>query len=321
MYSRLDGSVLWLSRIFRFPMEIGTWHEPLERPTAQGSADPCWIAKVGRYNLGSFVRLRRRVSVAQRRLPTRPLRGHRPHRRGGDGPRRVIVIASFHLVHHRRRRVRRGRPPHTPGLKFWRSLSTDDDFTTPHPGFARTVLAPPALKRLAFFGVWEDENALQDFMNTSHLVREWAERGDEAWHLWLKPIRSTGTWHQTNPLEGCDRTNVSESPVAVLTRGDVRIPKLPAFWLLGARLARDVRQAPGFIAGVAMTERSVVEVATFTVWRSLDDATNFAYQRRAHAEVVARNHRERIMKVFFSAYFHSYHSEGTWHGGNPAPLN
>ena len=80
----------------------------------------------------------------------------------------------------------------------------------------------------------------------------------------------------------------------------------------------DVREAPGFVAGVAMTERPFVDVATFTVWRSLDDAVNFAYQRRAHSDIVARNQRERIMKAFFAGYFHLYRSAGTWRGQNPA---
>ena len=143
------------------------------------------------------------------------------------------MIASFHLVHYRRRKLSQGRPARTPGLRFWRPLSTGPDFTALNPGVGRIALARPEFKRWAFFGVWEDENALGHFLDTSRLAREWAGHGDEAWHVWLKPIRSAGTWHQINPLEECDGTDVPQAPVAVLTRGDVRVSKLPAFWFWG----------------------------------------------------------------------------------------
>jgi heme-degrading monooxygenase HmoA len=79
----------------------------------------------------------------------------------------------------------------------------------------------------------------------------------------------------------------------------------------------DVRKAPGFIAGIAMTERPFIEVATFTVWQSRDDATNFAYRRRPHQEIVAQNERQRIMKAFSKAYFYPKRSAGTWRGQDP----
>jgi hypothetical protein len=79
----------------------------------------------------------------------------------------------------------------------------------------------------------------------------------------------------------------------------------------------DVLEAPGFVAGVAMTERPFVEVATLTVWSSVEDAVSFAYKRQAHTGIIARNREEGIFKAFFAAYFYPYHSAGTWRGQDP----
>jgi heme-degrading monooxygenase HmoA len=228
------------------------------------------------------------------------------------------MIASFHLVHYRRQRFHRNQIPHQPGVKYWRTFSTGPDFTALNPGFTRFSLARPEFRRWGFFGIWDDEAALDRFLESSRLARRWEERSAEAWHARLKPIRSAGTWNGLNPLEGCIAPDAPRAPVVVLTRGDVRVSRLPAFWLWATRTAvNDVREAPGFVAGVAMTERPFVEVATLTVWNSLESAASFAFKRQAHKEIIARNREQGIFRAFFAAYFYPYHSTGTWRGRDP----
>jgi hypothetical protein len=203
-------------------------------------------------------------------------------------------------------------------MRLWRPFSTGPDFGALKPGFTRLSLVQPEFRRWGFFGMWEDESALERFLESSRLARDWKERSAEAWHVWLKPIRSAGTWNGLNPLEGCNTADAPRAPVVVLTRGDVRVSKLPAFWLWATRTAvNDVLEAPGFVAGVAMTERPFVEVATFTVWSALEDAVSFAYKRQAHKRIITRNREEGIFKAFFAAYFYPYHSAGTWRGQDP----
>jgi hypothetical protein len=231
------------------------------------------------------------------------------------------MITSFHLVHYQRRRFHQSRLQEIPGLTFWRPFSTGPDFTALKPGFTPLTLAAPEFKRWAFLGIWQDENALKLFLENSSVAREWEGKAVETWHCWLMPIRSSGTWHGENPFEAFDLPEVRTSPVAVFTRADVRISKLHVFWLRGTHSAvSDVRQAPGLVAGLAMTERPLVEVATFTVWRSLHDAMNFAYKRRAHQGLIERNQRDQVFKAFFAAYFFPFRSAGTWRGEDPVSL-
>lgn len=231
------------------------------------------------------------------------------------------MIASFHLVHYLRPKLRQSQFTGADGLCFWRPFSTGPDFTALKPNFTRLTLARPEFRRWGFFGIWQEEAALNHFLEASPVAREWRKRGAETWHIWLQPIRARGNWQGTKLLEGVDSVEAPHAPAALLTRVDIRLSKVPAFWLGATYPAvTDVRKAPGFVAGVAMTELPLVEAATFTIWRSCGDATNFAYSRSAHQEIVARNGRERITKMFSAAYFHPYRSVGTWRGQDPLSL-
>ena len=235
------------------------------------------------------------------------------------------MIASFHLVHYRRPIFRQRVFPLVKGLLFWRPFSTGPDFRGLKPGFTRTALARPEFRRWGFFGIWQEEAAVDHFLEASQVAREWKERGAEAWHVWLQPtsvVTHVGeSWPGVKMLEEGLSVGAPKAPAVVLTRADVRLPKLPAFWFGSTYPAvSDVRKAAGFIAGLAMTERPFVEVATFTVWRSRDDAADFAYRRRPHQEIVVRNSRERIMKAFSAAYFYPNRSRGTWQRQDPVAL-
>ena len=231
------------------------------------------------------------------------------------------MIASFHLVHYSRPKLHQSQFTGADGLCFWRPFSTGPDFTALKPNFTRLTLAKPEFRRWGFFGIWQEEAALNHFLEASPVAREWQQRGAETWHVWLQPIRAGGSWPGMKLLEGLDPVDATNAPVAVLTRVDIRLSKVPVFWLWATYPAvTDVRKAPGFVAGVAMTELPFVEAATFTIWRSYGDATNFAYSRRAHQEIVERNDQDRIVKAFSVAYFHPYRSVGTWRGQDPVSV-
>jgi hypothetical protein len=228
------------------------------------------------------------------------------------------MIASFHLVKYRRRRFLPPRPPGADGLEFWRPLSTGPDFRRIPAGFGSLDLAKPNFRRWGFFGVWRDERAVERFLGVPAAGRDWRAGAEETWDIRLRPIRCGGTWEGSNPLGAFDATGLPGEPVVALTRGDVRLARLPAFWFGATKIAvTDVRLAPGFLAGIAMTQRPFLDVSTLTIWKSLDDAVDFAYRRRAHSSLVARNREERIFSAFFFAYFSPSRSSGTWDGRDP----
>ena len=107
------------------------------------------------------------------------------------------MIASFHLVEYRKRRLSppRQAPGAVAGLRFWRPLNIGGDFAffREHP--TRRALYPtlrPDFRRWAFYAVWDDEPALDDFLERGPVARSWADGAAQAWHIWLQPLRVRG---------------------------------------------------------------------------------------------------------------------------------
>ena len=229
------------------------------------------------------------------------------------------MIASFHIVHFKKRHLVQSKKTNgVAGLRYWKPLSIGPDFKALPDNFSRWALAKPNFRRWGFFGVWEDKEALDVFNSESSITRRWHETSREVWHARLTPKRSSGTWHGSNPLENLDQVQLPSGPVAMLTRGELHLRKVPTFWLETTRVAvTDIRKLPGFLAGVALVELPLVEVMTFTLWDSADSVMNFARRRPAHSSLIERDKHDRIFRAFFYAQFFPSESSGTWYREDP----
>src|SRR5438093_2839617 len=180
------------------------------------------------------------------------------------------MIASFHVLQYSKRALA---PPRrlagrVDGLCFWRPLNIGGDFGwfREHPnrwGLYRRM--KPDFRRWAFYGVWADEGALDEFLEYSPLAQSWSDGCSEALHLWLRPLHVTGPWRGMQALVGSEAAIPRDAPVAVLVRLDLTFRGALAMWGSAApHVFHHIPESSELLMGIPLVDRPYVQPVSFT---------------------------------------------------------
>ncbi|WP_238335658.1 hypothetical protein [Serinicoccus kebangsaanensis] len=178
------------------------------------------------------------------------------------------------------------------------------------------------LRRLAVFAAWEDEGALQRFLEQDQLGRELAQ----GWHVRLEFLRRWGRVRELGDLpELAGRSDPAE-PVVAVTLARMRLPEVPRFVHWGRPVERLVRDHPATTLALAAFRPSRT-VSTFSVWRSAREMTGMVHGRtdgsveapRRHADAMVERERRDFHHEFTTLRFRPVSEHGTWEGRRVLP--
>lgn len=195
-----------------------------------------------------------------------------------------------------------------PGLRFYKLLGSG-------AGNGFKMYANFAV--YALLSVWDNQNKADEFINNSILFQKYRSNATEIWSVYLIPIRSHGSWSGINPFKTEQVLNEHVAPVAVITRATIKPRLLPAFWRQVPETSKILSQQEGLIASFGIGEWPVVQMATFSIWKSEDDIKKYAYDSREHLEAIKKTRKLNWYSEELFARFKPYRSEGIWNGKDP----
>ena len=108
----------------------------------------------------------------------------------------------------------------------------------------------------------------------------------------LNPIEGHGLWDGKTLFDDLPVKTDYEGRIAVLTRATIRLSKLNQFWRNVDGVAAQMADAEGFIASYGIGEIPFIKQATFSIWENKAAMKNFAYQLKAHKDVIQKTRKE-----------------------------
>lgn len=194
----------------------------------------------------------------------------------------------------------------SPGLIFYKLMGSGRDI-----GFSLF----PDWGVYALLGVWENEQAANDFFNHSAIYKSYQKKSSEQWTIFMKPIHTKGLWSGGNPFTPNLELDANNPLIAVITRATIKPNKLFKFWRFVPISQRPIeRGCQGLIYTKGVGEVPVIQMATFSVWENLDSLKKYAYNSVEHREAIKKTHQIDWYKEEMFTRFQPFKTTGIWEG-------
>jgi quinol monooxygenase YgiN len=194
----------------------------------------------------------------------------------------------------------------SPGLIFYKLMGSGRDI-----GFSLF----PDWGVYALLGVWENEQAADDFFNHSAIYKNYEEMSFEHWTIFMKPMQTKGLWSGGNPFTPSTELDANNPLIAVITRATIKTSKLLEFWRFVPLSQRPIqRGCEGLIYTKGFGEVPIFQMATFSVWENLDSLKKYAYNSLEHREAIKKTRQIDWYKEEMFTRFQPFKTLDTWEG-------
>jgi hypothetical protein len=174
----------------------------------------------------------------------------------------------------------------------------------------------PDLSTYGILQVWDNEGLANDFFNYSEIFEEYRSHSEEYWITYAKNISARGTWSGSEPFKPSDGIDPQNKSLMVITRATVRFKSLVNFWSLVPMSQKSYSGNEGLLYTKGVGEIPIVEMATYSLWKSEADLTKFAQDKNGHGKSSKRALNKNWFSESLFSRFQPYKVEGAWHEAN-----
>ncbi len=145
----------------------------------------------------------------------------------------------------------------------------------------------PSFGVYALICTWQSEALATNFFDSSSVYSTFLKKSHSNLLFRLQTIASHGTWNKTNPfLKSVEP--VDNEPIAVITRGKIKLSKLFTFWRNVPLAAEELSVQDGLLFSIGIGELPLIQQATFSIWQNTEKMKAYAYKNHQHTAVIQK---------------------------------
>jgi hypothetical protein len=162
--------------------------------------------------------------------------------------------------------------------------------------------------------VWNTETDSDLFLENSKIMSRYKKHSSEVLTTYMRNISSHGLWSGKNPFIKNKEINPENQYVAVITRATIKNRSMVKFWKYVPTSQKPIKNAKGLFFTKGIGEIPLKQMSTFSIWESVEDLKNFAYNSEEHKKAITLTKELKWYSEELFARFQPYKSQGTWQG-------
>lgn len=144
----------------------------------------------------------------------------------------------------------------------------------------------PDWSTYAMLKIWRNKEDAESFWTNSKLASQYKKRSSAQWSIRMQVIKSHGEWGGSNIFEPYLIADISPARIAVLTRATIKRSKLRVFWKSVPNAQKGIFTSQKLQYTKGIGEIPFINMATFSIWDSLEALNDFAYRSKGHKQAI-----------------------------------
>ncbi len=165
----------------------------------------------------------------------------------------------------------------------------------------------------AILATWPDAETARKRTQTGVFAR-YIRRATENWTVFLQTQTARGQWSGKTPFQ--PDTNLTNGPLAALTRATIKPRTLARFWGRVPNISKMIGQDPNVAFKIGIGEVPMLHQVTFSIWPSEKAMAAFA-RTGPHADAIRAVRDEGWFREELYVRFSVHSDRGTWNGTSP----